>query len=99
MKIPIYEKLQSEKKSLQSKSVNQQKAGKIKSSNNLNDVIESLYKTICLNSKYHHREKMRFERTPLMKYIECKSFDHMKMTLKPWQKSSKINSLCQFMTI
>ena len=33
--------------------------------------IAALEKYMNLNSKYHHREKMRFSRTPLLKYIKC----------------------------
>ena len=62
--MPVYEKLtQLRKESKAERMPEVKKTGE--------EIIELLYKYVCLNSKYRHREKMRFDRTPLLKYLQC----------------------------
>ena len=64
LKMPVYEKLTQLRK--ESKG---ERMPEVKKS--VEEIVEVLYKYVGLNSKYRHREKMRFDRTPLLKYLKC----------------------------
>ena len=66
LKIPIYELPTQTTRPKVNKTVQSKTEA-----NSIERSTEILYKKLMLNSKYHHREKMRFSRTPLLKHIKC----------------------------